>query len=92
MNETSTKTKTELETQATRNFEQIQKSLIGLYEVLSVTYGETNDNIYFKIGQDNIIGLYQNLLELLLKEDGLKHLIKSIKNSKVKLDVTLIES
>ncbi|MBN1800955.1 MAG: hypothetical protein JW891_05570 [Candidatus Lokiarchaeota archaeon] len=81
----------ELEKQAYRNFERIQKSLIGLYEVLSITYGETSENICFKAGQDNIIGLYENLLELLLNEKGLNHLVRSIKDSKIKLDVTLSE-
>lgn len=79
------------EKQAFKNFEQIQKSLIGLYEVLSITYGEASENICFKAGQDNIIGLYENLLELLLNEKGLNHLVSSIKNSKIKLDVTLSE-
>ncbi|MHA1491934.1 MAG: hypothetical protein ACTSRI_20060 [Promethearchaeota archaeon] len=74
---------------AIKNFENIKKSIKGLYEIIN--FNLTDDDIYFKTATDNLTGLYQNLLELLLNNDGLSHVVKKIKNAEVELDIPLNE-
>ena len=74
---------------AEKNFENIKESIKGLYEVLSIIGNE--DDIYFQAGEDNIVGLYQNFVELLTNEYGLRQLVKNLKKSKLELNITLDE-
>lgn len=43
------------------------------------------------MGQDNLTGLYQNLLEILLNDTGLEKFAKKVRNSDIDLDITLRE-
>jgi hypothetical protein len=72
---------------AEENLENIKKSIQGLYEILNINFSD--EDIYFKLGQDNILALYENLLELILNEYGLRKLVKKIKDSKIDLDIYL---
>lgn len=74
---------------AIKNFENIKKSIKGLYEIIN--FNLTDDDIYFKTATDNLTGLYQNFLELLLNNDGLKQVVKKIKNAELELDIPLNE-
>ena len=77
--------------QAENNFEKIKESIKGLYEVLSINLEDTENNIYFEAGKDNLMGLYQNLVELFTNDYGLRQLVKKISKSEVKLDIILNE-
>ena len=77
----------ELKRKAEINFENIKKSIQGLYEILNINLSD--DNAYFKLGQENLLGLYENLLDLILNEYGLRKFVKKIKDSEVDLDITL---
>jgi len=76
---------------AEKSFTNIQESIKGLYEILSIKLEDADDNFYFEAGEDNLMGLYQNLVELLTNEYGLRQLIKKIKTSKIDLNITLNE-
>ncbi|MEJ2295458.1 MAG: hypothetical protein P8Y23_11920 [Candidatus Lokiarchaeota archaeon] len=77
----------EMKRKAEENLENIKKSIQGLYEILNINFSD--EDIYFKLGQDNILALYENLLELILNEYGLRKLVKKIKDSKIDLDIYL---
>ena len=77
--------------QAEQNFEKIKESIKGLYDILNIIFEDDEENIYFRAGEDNIIGLYQNLVELLGNDYGLRHLIKKINKSEINLDIILDE-
>lgn len=74
---------------AEKSFKNIKDSIKGLYEIININL-DAND-IYFQAAEDNIQALYQNILELLLNEHGLTHLIDKIKNSEIELDIVLNE-
>ncbi|TFF88190.1 MAG: hypothetical protein EU550_01765 [Promethearchaeota archaeon] len=76
-----------LETQAEKNFKNIQKSIKGLYEILEINLSDKD--FYLEAGEENLTGLYKNLLELLLNEYGLRKLVKKIKDSKQVIDINL---
>ena len=77
--------------QAEKNFEKIKESIKGLYEILSINLEDKEDDFYFEAGEDNLMGLYQNLVELLTNDYGLRQLVKKIAKSEVKLDIVLNE-
>ena len=52
--------KAELTKKAVENFHNIKSSLKGLYEILVLS---NPDDFCYKLGFDNIIGLYQIILE-----------------------------
>ena len=76
---------------AEKNFENIRESIKGLYEILSLVFAEDEDNIYFHLGEDNLVGLYQNIAELLTNDYGLRQLVKKLSKSKLELNLTLDE-
>lgn len=76
---------------AEKNFEKIKESIKGLYEILSINFEDKEDDFYFEAGEDNIMGLYQNLVELLTNEYGLRQLVKKINRSQIDLNVILNE-
>ncbi|MEJ2276398.1 MAG: hypothetical protein P8Y70_01420 [Candidatus Lokiarchaeota archaeon] len=76
-----------MEKQAEKNFKNIQESLKGLYEILEINFSE--NDFYLKAGEENLTGLYKNLLELFLNEYGLRRLIKKIKDSELDIDIPL---
>ena len=69
------------------NFENIKECIQGLYEILKITL--PNNNIYLKMGQDNIEALYQNFIELLVNELGTKEFMKKVKSAEIDLDMPL---
>ena len=76
---------------AEKNFENIKESIKGLYEILSINLEDSEDDFYFKAGEENLMGLYENLVELISNEYGLRHIIKKIKTSEIDLNITLNE-
>jgi len=77
----------EMKKKAEENLENIKKSIKGLYEILNINFSD--EDIYFKLGQDNLLGLYENFLDLILNEYGLRKLVKKIKDSEIDLDIAL---
>ncbi len=77
----------EMKKKAEENLENIKKSIQGLHEILNINFSD--EDAYYKLGQDNLLGLYENLLELILNEYGLRKLVKKIKDCEVDLDITL---
>jgi len=76
---------------AEKNFENIKESIKGLYEILSINLEDSEDNFYFEAGEENLMGLYQNLVELLTNEYGLRQLLKKINKSEIDLNIILNE-
>lgn len=70
---------------AIRNFENMKKCIEGLFEILHITL--SSDNIYFKMGEDNIEALYENFLELMFNIIGTNELMKKMQNSEINLDL-----
>ena len=79
----------EMKRKAEINLENIKKAVQGLYEILNINF--SSDDTYFKAGQENLLGLYENLLELILNEYGLRKLVKKIQDSEFDLDIVLDE-
>ncbi|MFX1570870.1 MAG: hypothetical protein ACFFCV_21230 [Promethearchaeota archaeon] len=74
---------------AEKNFENIKDAIKGLYEILDLSLSK--DDFYYEAGKDNITAIYKNLVELLLNDYGLRHLLKKIQNSEVDLNIVLNE-
>ncbi|MBY9003143.1 MAG: hypothetical protein KGD73_04165 [Candidatus Lokiarchaeota archaeon] len=77
----------ELTKQAIFNFENIKECLKGLHEILKITI--PSNNVYLKIGEDNIEALYQNFLKLMTNETGALEFIAKVKRSEIDLDIPL---
>ena len=77
--------------QAFENFENIKKSLKGLFEIFQLTL-DSEDDLYYNMGVDNISGLYENLLELMFNDYGTRQLMKALRNSEIDLAITLNDS
>ena len=60
-----------------------------MFEILNINLAE--DDIYYEAASDNLSGLYQNLIELLINEYGLKGFTEKLKNSEVDLNIILNE-
>ncbi len=69
------------------NFENIKECIQGLYEVLKIAL--PSEDVYFKIGQDNIEHLYENLLALMINEIGTVEFMKKLKGAEIDLDLPL---
>jgi hypothetical protein len=78
-----------MQEEADKNFENVKETLKGLYEVLKINLSD--DDIYYKVGLDNIEALYKNVLELLLNDYGTRQLMKKLKNSELDLEINLDE-
>ncbi|MFX1348965.1 MAG: hypothetical protein ACFE92_09870 [Promethearchaeota archaeon] len=74
---------------AEKNFENVKDAIKGLYEILDLTLSK--DDFYYEAGKDNITAIYKNLVELLLNDYGLRHLLKKIQNSEIDLNIVLNE-
>ena len=74
---------------AEKNFETIKDAIKGLYETLDLALDK--EDFYYEAGKDNITAIYKNLVELLLNDYGLRHLLKKIQNSEVDLNIVLNE-
>ena len=71
-------------TQAIHNFDNMKKCIQGLYEILHITL--SSDDIYFKMGEDNIEALYENYLELMFNTIGTNELMKKMQNSEINFE------
>jgi hypothetical protein len=58
--------------QAEKNLDNIKECIEGLFEIIHINISE--DDMYFKMGRDNLINLYKNILELVLNDFGLKQI------------------
>jgi hypothetical protein len=76
-----------LEKQAEKNFENIKKSIKGLFKILEINFSD--DDFYLEAGEENLTGLYKNLIELFLNDYGLRKLINKIKDSELDIDIKL---
>jgi hypothetical protein len=65
----------------------LKKSLQGLHEILRITLDA--DDIYYKMGLDNIIGVYQNFLEMMLNDYGARQFMRKLRNSEIDIDIPL---
>jgi hypothetical protein len=72
---------------AIENFENIKEAIKGIYEVFRINFNK--ENVYYKIGIDNIIALYTNIIELGANESGLKEILNKLKKSELELDIPL---
>jgi hypothetical protein len=76
--------------QAFKNFENIQQSLKGLFEIMQLARdGEDFQDLYYDMGVDNISGLYENLLELMFNDYGARQVMKALRNSEIDLAIAL---
>lgn len=71
-----------------KNFENVRKSIKGLYEILKII-SPSEDDIYFKLAIDNIIVLYHNFLDIVLNDKGTEQLKKILQNSELKADIPI---
>ena len=72
---------------AIMNFQNIKDCIQGLYEILNIS--QSDKNLFFKLGMDNIEALYENLLELVVNETGMVEFTKKVKRSEIDLDIPL---
>ena len=79
----------ELTEKAEKNFDSIKEAITGLYNIINITLTDKEDDYYYKAGMDNLTGLYQNLLELLLNDFGARRFMKKLRNSEVEMDIVL---
>ncbi|MFX1237011.1 MAG: hypothetical protein ACFFAS_16795 [Promethearchaeota archaeon] len=78
---------TSLEEKADLNFENIKESVKGIYEIFKINFDD--NDIYFKAGLDNIIGIYQNFLELMLNDYGARQFMKKLRSAEIEIDIPL---
>ena len=74
---------------AEENFKNIKESIKGLYDLLNICLPD--DELYLEAGQENIEGLYKNLIELILNDYGLRKIVKKIKSAELDVNITLDE-
>ncbi|MFX0072296.1 MAG: hypothetical protein ACFFAO_14515 [Candidatus Hermodarchaeota archaeon] len=76
---------------AEKNFDNIKNSIKAIYEILLMISDRDEDNFYLELAEENLSGLYLNLLELLTNDYGLRKVLKKLKNSEIELDIILDE-
>ncbi|MFX1493501.1 MAG: hypothetical protein ACFFBZ_04400 [Promethearchaeota archaeon] len=79
----------EMVDKAEENFKSIKESIKGLYDLLNICLPD--DQVYLEAGQENIEGLYKNIIELILNDYGLRKLVKKIKSAELDVNITLDE-
>ena len=70
---------------AVESYENIKKALKGLMELARIS-SPSDDDIYFNLAQDNIIVLYQNVIDLIMNDNGIKQLQKKLRESEISKD------
>ncbi|MFX0189010.1 MAG: hypothetical protein ACFE8A_14890 [Candidatus Hodarchaeota archaeon] len=65
---------------AVKSYDNIKKALKGLLDIVRISNPSEND-IYFKLAQDNIIVLYQNVIDLIMNDNGIKQLKNKLRES-----------
>ena len=73
---------------AVEKFEKIKETIKGIYDILKIIT-PSEDDIYFKIGIDNIGVLYQNILDLISNDNATRHLSKKIESSELIAEIPL---
>ena len=73
---------------AVKSYDNIKKALKGLMDIARISNPSDND-IYFKLAQDNIIVLYHSVVELIMNANGTKLLKNKLRDSETSKD-TLI--
>jgi len=76
---------------AEKNFNDIKESIKGLYDILNIGLADKDDQIYYEAGKENIVGLYKNIIELMLNDYGLRKVVKKIRESDIELNIVLNE-
>jgi len=74
------------EEKALENFKNIKESIKGLFDVINLGVSE---DLYLNAGKENIEALYQNFLELMMNDSGLRKVAKKIQDSEVEIDIAL---
>ena len=74
---------------AQNNFANIQTSIQGLYNILKILSCETEDDLLCSLGIENLSNLYQNYLELMLNDYGMRQIVKKIRDAEIDLDISL---
>jgi len=77
----------DLENKADDNFSRMKSCIKGIYEILKITMNE--DDALFKMGLDNVIGIYQNFLELMLNDYGARQFMKKLRSAEIEIDIPL---
>ena len=70
---------------AVESYDNIKKALKGLMELARIS-SPSDDDIYFNLAQDNIIVLYQNVIDLIMNDNGIKQLQKKLRESEISKD------
>ncbi|MFX1392992.1 MAG: hypothetical protein ACFFAH_05380 [Promethearchaeota archaeon] len=73
---------------AVESYDNIKKALKGLMELARINSPSDND-IYFNLAQDNIIVLYQNVIDLIMNDNGIKQLQKKLQESELNKDTQI---
>lgn len=77
----------DLENKADDNFLRLKSCIKGIYEILKISLND--DDALFKMGLDNVIGIYQNFLELMLNDYGARQFMKKLRSAEVEIDIPL---
>lgn len=77
----------DLENKADDNFSRIKSCVKGIYEILKITLND--DDALFKMGLDNVIGIYQNFLELMLNDYGARQFMRKLRTAEIEIDIPL---
>lgn len=72
---------------ALMNFANIKSSIQGLFDLIKISFSEKD--IYFDMGLDNIQALYQNFLELMVNEEGVKKFCQKLRANEIDVDIPL---
>lgn len=70
---------------AVKSYNNIKKALEGLMDIVRISNPSDND-IYFKLAQDNIIVLYHSVVDLIMNDNGIKQLKKKLRESEISKD------
>lgn len=74
---------------AHNSYNQIREAIIGLYEILKIITSSPED-VYYKIGLDNILVLYQNVLQLMLNKVGTAQFINQLHTTEPDLNTLML--
>ncbi len=77
----------QLSNKALENFDFMKKSILGIHEVLKLVLNEKD--ILYKIGMDNLLGMYDNFLQLMMNEYGAIAFMRKLRTSKIDLEIPL---
>ncbi len=61
---------------ASESFKNIKKTILGLIDILNITLSDNGNEMFYDLALDNVKKLSQNILELVLNEEGLASYIK----------------